>query len=75
MKAISPSLIQKIREELEKGKTKSQVARDLGICRQTVHKYAIDIPSPFKRYSKDFIQKIRDLTKEIRNKSEVARIL
>lgn len=77
MASLHPSLIKKIREEVAKGKSKSQVARELRVHRQTVAKYTKDIPSKYarKKYTKEFIQKIRQLTRETGIKSEVARIL
>jgi len=77
MSTLPASLIQKIREEVAKGKSKRQVAKELNVNRKTVTKYTKDISSRYthKRYTPEFIEKIRQLTKEIGIKSEVARIL
>ncbi|UCB58331.1 MAG: hypothetical protein JSV67_06955 [Thermoplasmatales archaeon] len=48
-KPISKELIQKIREEVHKDKSKYQVSKKINLDRTTVYKYTKDLPNKYKR--------------------------
>lgn len=77
-------IVQSIKKELEKNKTKSQVAHDLKIDYQLVRKHSkyihLNIESnqnnkTARKYTPEFIRQIRELTRELGVKAEVARRL
>jgi len=48
-KSVSKELIQEIREEVLKGKSKHQVSREMNITDTVVYKYTKDLPNKYKR--------------------------
>jgi len=48
-KPISKELVQQIREEVLKGKSKHQVSREMNITDTVVYKYTKDLPNRYKR--------------------------
>jgi hypothetical protein len=48
-KPISKELIQKIREEILKGKSKFQVAREMNLYPTTVYEHTKDLPNKYHR--------------------------
>ena len=74
-KSYSKQLIQKIREEVLKGKSKHRVAKDLGVGKTTVYTHTIDIPSGNrgKPLSKDTISKIREEVIKGKSKYQIAK--
>jgi hypothetical protein len=48
-KPITKGLIQQIREEILKGKSKHQVSREMNITDTVVYKYTKDLPNTYKR--------------------------
>ena len=68
-------LIEKIRGEVENGRTKLQVSRDYGISYYRVKKHTKDLPRRRCKYTPEMIERIREMTREAENKTEVARRL
>lgn len=48
-KTIPKELIQQMREEVLKGKSKFQVSKEMNISDSTVYKYTKDLPNKYKR--------------------------
>lgn len=76
-KPLSKDLVEKLRDEIRNGKSRTQVARDNKLSYATVLRYTRDIPAPPppRKYPVGTKEKIRKMVTELGQKVEVARRL